>query len=99
MKLEINYPNHNQYEKKKIEFLYKMAARILDIRNSLSIAFLVISDRYATLFFWNFFSIAVLAILDPYEIFIFLEIFNKMAAVGYFGCQKFTFDRISGHFR
>ena len=25
--------------------------------------------------------------------------FDKMAAVGYFGCPKFTFDRISDHFR
>ena len=54
-------------------------APILDIRNSLSIAFLAISDRYATLFL--------------------LEIFDEMAAVGHFGCPKFTFDRISGHFR
>ena len=52
---------------------------ILDVRNSLSIEFLAISDRYSTL--------------------IFLEIFDKMAAVGHFGCPKFTFDRISGHFR
>ena len=49
----------------------------LDVRNSLSIAFLVISDRYATLHYF----------------------FYKMAAVGHFGCPKFTFDRISGHFR
>ena len=52
---------------------------ILDVRNSLSIAFLAISDRYSTL--------------------IFLEFFDKMAAVGHFGCPKFTFDRISDHFR
>ena len=25
--------------------------------------------------------------------------FDKMAAVGHFGCPKFTSDRISGHFR
>ena len=31
--------------------------------------------------------------------FIFLEIFDKMAAFGPFGCPKFTLDRISGHFR
>ena len=53
---------------------------ILDVRNSLSIAFLATSDRYAT------FNIC-------------WEIFDKMAAVGHFGCPKFTFDRISGHFR
>ena len=29
----------------------------------------------------------------------FLAIFDKMAAVGHFGCPKFTFDRISAHFR
>ena len=52
---------------------------ILDVRKSLSISFLSISDRYATL--------------------IFLEIFDNMADVGHFGCPKFTFDRISGHFR
>ena len=28
-----------------------------------------------------------------------LEIFDKMATVGHFGCPKFTLDRISGHFR
>ena len=54
-------------------------ALILDVRNSRSIAFLAILDRYTTLFF--------------------LDIFNKMAAVGHFECPKFTFDRISGHFR
>ena len=54
-------------------------APILDVRNSLLVAFLAISDRYVTLFC--------------------LDIFNKMAAVDHFGCLKFTFDRISGHFR
>ena len=29
----------------------------------------------------------------------FFEIFDKMAYVGHFECPKFTFDRISGHFR
>ena len=27
------------------------------------------------------------------------NIFDKMAAGAHFGCPKFTFDRISGHFR
>ena len=63
-----------------LKFLTKwLTSSILDVRNSLSIAFLAISDRYATLFFF--------------------EIFDKMAAGGHFGCPKFTFDRISGHFR
>ena len=42
--------------------------------------------------------ITFLAILDHYRIF-FFEIFDKMADVAHFGCPKFTFDRISGHFR
>ena len=29
----------------------------------------------------------------------FFENFDKMAAVGHFGCPKFTLDHISGHFR
>ena len=89
-------------------------ALILDVRNSLSIAFLAISDRCKTLFFWeiltkwlpsaildvrNSLPIVFLAILDQCGIFIFLNFFDKMSAVGRFGCPKFTFDRISGHFR
>ena len=62
-----------------LKFLTKwLPSAILDVRNSLSIAFLAISDQYSTFFF---------------------EIFDIMAAVGHFGCPKFTFDRISGHFR
>ena len=81
---------------------------------SLSISFLAISDRYATFFLkfltkWltsaildvrNSLSIAFLAISDRYaSLFYFFEMFDKMAAVGHFGCPKFTFDRNSGHFR
>ena len=63
-----------------LKFLTKwLTSAILDVRISLSIAFLAISDQYATLFVF--------------------EIFDKMADVGHFGCPKFTFDRISGHFR
>ena len=40
--------------------------------------------------------ITFLAILDQIQIFYF---FYKMAAGGHFGCPKFTFDRLSGHFR
>ena len=61
----------------KVFFTKWPPAPILDVQNSLSIAFLAISNRYATLFF----------------------IFDKMAAVGHFGCPKITFDHISGHFR
>ena len=35
----------------------------------------------------------------PFHIDTQLSIFDKMADVGIFGCPKFTFDRISGHFR
>ena len=52
---------------------------ILDVQNSLSMAFLAISDQY--------------------EIIFFIEIFYKMAAGAHYGCPKFTFDRISNHFR
>ena len=51
----------------------------------LLIAFLAISDQYATLFlFRNFY---------------FCEYFYKMPAGGHFRCPKITFGRISGHFR
>ena len=43
--------------------------------------------------------IAFLAISDQYATFIFIIFFYKMAAGAHFGCPKFTFDRISGHFR
>ena len=88
-------------------------ALILDVRNSLLIAFLAISDRYATLqIFWKFLtkwlpsaildvqnslSMAFLAISDQYRkknYFVY-----KMSGAAHFGFPKFTFDRISGHFR
>ena len=60
------------------KFLTKwLPSAILDVRNSLLIAFLAILDQYGICF----------------------EIFYKMAAGAHFGCPKFTFDRISGHFR
>ena len=49
----------------------------MDVRKSLSVAFLAISDQYET---FNFFILQ-----------------NGHRA--HFGCPKFTFDRISGHFR
>ena len=52
------------------KFLTKwMPAAILDARNSLSIAFLAISDRSAILDFRNLLSIAILAISDGYGFF------------------------------
>ena len=80
------------------KFLTKwLPSAILDVRNSLSIAFLAISDRYATLFFLEIcdkmaasaifyiqksLSIAFVAISDRYSTIFFLEIFDKMAVVG-----------------
>ena len=73
------------------KFLTKwLPAAILDVRNSLSIAFLAISERSAIFEFRNSLSIAILAISDRYRI-----IFSG----GHFGCLKITLDRISGHFR
>ena len=72
------------------------------VRNSILIAFLVISDRYATLiiiFVRNSLSIEFLAFSNRYATLFVLEIFHKMVAVCHFGCPKFTFDRISGNFR
>ena len=40
--------------------------------------------------------IEFLAISDRYATFFWGNFFDKMAAVGHFGCPKFTFDRISG---
>ena len=60
-------------------FLTKwLPSAILIVRNSLSIAFLAILDKYINFYFF---------------------IYYKMAAGAHFGCPKFTFDRISGHFR
>ena len=61
-----------------LKFLTKwLPSPILDVRNSLSIAFMAVLDKYGYFF----------------------GIFYKMAAGTHFGCPKFTFDRISGHFR
>ena len=94
-----------------LKFLTKwLMSAILDVGNSLSIAYLAILDQYGFFFFefftkWlpanildvrNSLSIAFLAISDRYATLIVWEIFDKMAAVGHFGCPKFTFDRISG---
>ena len=43
--------------------------------------------------------ITFLTISDQYHNFYFVNFFYKMAAVGHFGCPKFTLDHISGYFR
>ena len=57
-------------------FIGFFSAAILDVRKSLSIAFLAISDRSAILDVQNSLSMAFLAISDPYD---------KMAAGCHFG--------------
>ena len=93
-------------------FLTKwLPAVILDDWKSLSIAFLAISDQYTTFIFFpqngcrrpfwmteNHFRMH----FSPFQInmqFLFFIFFIKMAAAGYFGSPKITFDRISRHFR
>ena len=79
-----------------------LPAAILDDRKSLSIAFLAISDQYATFFFTKWLTTAILddpksllitflAISDQYATSIFFRFFFKMAASGHFGspiCAK-----------
>ena len=90
-------------------------AAILDVQNSLLMAFLTILNHtklFLQTFFTNFFTkwppapisdvrnlllIAFLAISDRYTTFFF--VFDKMTAVGHFGCPRLTFDHFSGHFR
>ena len=88
-----------------------LQAAILDDRKTLSIAFLAISDQYATFFFTKWLPaailddlrsllIAFLAISDQYTTFICFDFFShKMAASGHFGWPKMTFYHISRHFR
>ena len=79
--------------------------------NHFRVAFLAISDQYATFFIFfykmaavghldarNSLWITFLVTLDQYNFFFFF-FFYKMAASGHFGCSKITFDLISGHFR
>ena len=99
------------------EFLFTkwLPAAILDVRKSLSVAFLAISDQYETFISFiftkwpaapildvrNSLSIAFLAISDQYATLslFFCEFVYKMAAGGHFVFPKITFGRISGHFR
>ena len=80
----------------------------MDVRISLSISFLAISDRYTTLIFGKFFDkMATVGHFGCPKLtldhisghFRSIQIFfYKMAAGGHFGCPNFIFDRISGHF-
>ena len=70
---------------------------ILDVRKSLLITFLAISDRYGTLFFRRPFWMSANHFRShfwPFQIDTELFCFG-----GHFGCPQITFYRISGHFR
>ena len=83
-----------------------LPAAVLDDQKSRSIAFLAISDQYATFIFFHkmaangHFGIT----FDNFSSFqintqLLLLFFHKMAAGGHFGWPKITFECISGHFR
>ena len=65
---------------------------------SLSMAFLAISDRYATFFFEIFDKMGAGGHLECPQI-TFDSISGHFRSIGRFGFPKFTFDRNSGHFR
>ena len=88
-----------------IFFTKWLPTAILEDRKSLSIAFLAISDQYATFICFDFFhkmaansiledrkslSIAFLALSDQYANFIFFFFFHKMAAGGHFGWKSLS---------
>ena len=97
------------------KFLTKwQPSTIVDVRNSLLMEFLAISNQYKTFSFLIFFLKMASGAHFWYPKFtfdlisghfrsmrnlIFVQIFDKMAAVDHFGCPIFTFDRISDHFR
>ena len=93
-----------------IFFTKWLPAAILDDRKSLSIAFLAISDQYATFIFLIFFHKMAAGghfgwpkitfdRISRHFISIRNFFFHKIAAGGHFGWPKITFDRISRHFR
>ena len=84
-----------------ILFTKWLPAAILDDRKSLSIAFLAISDKYATLIFCSQNGCRRLfwMISDQYSTLICFLKFHKMAAGDHFRWPKITFDCISRHFR
>ena len=85
-----------------IYFLYFFTkwspSAILDVRKSLSIAFLAISGRYGTFCFEMFNKMATVGHFGCPKI-TSDRISGHFRLIGHFGCPKFTFDRISGHFR
>ena len=97
-----------------VKFFTKwLPSAILDVRNSLWITFLAILDQYRFIFyflqngcrwpFWmsenHFRSHFFWPFQIDTQLYFLCEIFDKMAAVGHFGCPKFTLHHISVHFR
>ena len=95
-------------------FTIWLPVAILDDRKSLSIAFLAISDQYATTFIFFFIFFSQNGCRRPFwmtenhfrshfspfrSIRNCILFFHKMAAGSHFGWPKITFDRISRHFR
>ena len=95
-----------------IFFTKWMPSAILDVWNSLSIAFLAILDQYRIIIFGNFYKMAAGAHFGCPK-FTFVRIPGHIRSIrnfffwhfwpnvcrGHFGCPQFTFDRISGHLR
>ena len=77
-----------------LKFLTKwLPSAILDVRNSLSITFLPILDQYGFIFYF-------LQNGRRRTFWMFENHFRwHFSSIGHFGCLKFTFDGISGHFR
>ena len=86
-----------------------LTTAILDDRKSISMAFLDISDRYATLIFFSqngwrrpfwMTDYNLRSHFSPFQINTpLLYFFHKIAAGGHLGWPKITFDYISRHFR
>ena len=79
-----------------LEIFDKMApSAILDVRNSLSIAFLAILDQYDFCFEF-FYKMAAGGHIGCSKI---TCISGHFRSIGHFGCLKFTFNNNSGHFK
>ena len=82
------------------KFLTKwLLSAILDVRNSLSIAFLAILDRYGILLFFDFFYKMAAGGHFGCSKITFYCISGHFRSIAHFGCLKFTFDSNFGHFR
>ena len=90
---------NNQYLLFSFFFVQKwLPVPILDVRKSISISFLSISHRYATLIFLKFLTMADVGHFGCPN-FTFNRISGHFRSIGHFGFPKFTFDRNSRHFR